>query len=90
MSLKIIHEMENPLFSRKEIIAEIKKETSPKRTEIEALFSEKFSANPEAIKVDKILSKFGSDVFVVHARIYKSKEDKESIEPKIKVKAKPA
>ncbi|OGJ12394.1 hypothetical protein A3K62_00730 [Candidatus Pacearchaeota archaeon RBG_16_35_8] len=84
MSLKIISEKENPLFSRREIIAEITKEASPKNTDIQILLGEKFSASPETIKVDKIASKFGSSIFIISAKIYKSKEDKDNIEPKVK------
>ncbi len=84
MSFKIIYEKENHLFSRKEVLVEIKKEISPKKSEIEILLGTKFSSSPEAIKVNKIFSKFGSDIFTIQARIYKSKEDKENTEPKIK------
>lgn len=84
MSIKIIYEKENPLFSRKEIIAEINNETSPKRTEMEAVLSEKFSVTPEEIKISRIIPKFGSDIFTIYARIYKSKDEKENIEPKPK------
>jgi len=79
-----MHEKENPVFLRKEIMAEITKEVIPKRTEIEALLSEKFSTIPEAIKVERIISRFGSNKFRIEARIYKSKESKENIEPRIK------
>jgi ribosomal protein S24E len=82
--LKIIHEKENPMFSRKELVVEISRETSPKRTDMENVFAEKFSASVDNIKIDRIIPKFGSDIFTIHARIYKSKEDKETIEPKIK------
>ncbi|MEX2017493.1 MAG: hypothetical protein WD876_03395 [Candidatus Pacearchaeota archaeon] len=90
MPLKIISEKENSLFSRKEIVAEIIGESTPKKTEVETLLAQKFSSIPDAIKIDRILSKFGSNNFVIHAKIYNSKEEKENIEPKIKVKAKTA
>ena len=83
-NLKIISEKENPLFSRREIVIEIRNETNPKRTDMENSLAEKFSVNSESIKVDRIVPKFGSNIFTIHARIYKSKEDKENIEPKIK------
>lgn len=88
-NFKIIFEKENPLFSRKEVIAEVKNEFSPKNSEVEVILSEKFSVAPDFIKIERIISKFGSNIFKIHARIYKSKEDKENIEPKIKIKAKP-
>jgi len=88
MNLKIINEKENSLYSRKEIVIEIKKEIIPKTTEMEALLSEKFSVPVETIKVNKISAGFGSDIFTIHAKIYKSKEEKEAIEPRVKNKSK--
>ena len=84
MNLKIISEKENLLFSRKEITVEMKREGSPKKSEIESSLAEKFSAAADAIKIEKVISKFGSDIFLVSAKIYNSKEDKENIEPRIK------
>ncbi len=84
MILKIISEKENPLYTRKEIVVDVKKETSPKESEAIVALSEKFSASLESIKIERIISKFGSDIFTIHAKIYNSKEDKESIEPKKK------
>ena len=83
-TIKIISEKENPLFARKEIVIEVKSGTNPKRTDLENSLAEKFSINSESIKVDRIVPKFGSNIFTIYARIYKSKEDKENIEPKIK------
>jgi ribosomal protein S24E len=83
-NFKIKHEKENPLFSRKEIIVEIKGQTNPKRIDVENSLAERFSSNPDSVKADRIISRFGSDIFTIHARIYKSKEDKDNIEPKIK------
>ena len=85
--LKIISEKHNPLFSRKEILVEIKKEASPKTSEAEALLSEKFSSSVDSIKITRILPKFGSNIFTIYAKIYKSNEDKDKIERKPKEKA---
>lgn len=88
---EIIYEKDNLMFSRKEVVIQIQKETCPKKSEVEALLGEKFSVPTDTIVVDKILPKFGSDLFLIFARIYKSKDEKEQIEPKIKIKAaKPA
>jgi len=81
---KVIFERENSLFSRKEIIAEMQNASSPKRTDVETIMSEKFSVAPDVIKIDRIIPKFGSDIFTIYAKIYKSKEEREIIEPKIK------
>ncbi|MFH1801440.1 MAG: hypothetical protein ABH804_01240 [archaeon] len=87
MELKITKEKENPLFNRKEIIAEIYSETAPSRESVINLLAEKFSVNPEVIKIKKILGKFGSKTFELSANIYSSKEEKDSIELKKKKEA---
>jgi len=83
-NFKIIGEKENLLFKRKEIKFTIDAEVTPSRAEVEKLISEKFSTQPENIKIKNILGKFGSKTFTVSVNIYASKEDKESIEPKSK------
>lgn len=84
MEAKIIEEKQNPLFARKEIILEVKNEVVPSYAEVEKIISEKFSAQPEAIKIRKIDAKFGSNVFTVYANVYSSKEDKDNTETKTK------
>jgi ribosomal protein S24E len=87
--IKIISEKENPLFRRKELVLEARNISAPKTADVGALLAEKFSADAGAIKIERIIPRFGSDVFTIQAKIYKTKEDKESIEPKAKVKSSP-
>ena len=82
MHLKIIQEKENPLFKRKEIIAEIMAVVTPSVKEVEDLLSEKFSKPSKNIKIKNIKGKFGAQVFKVEANIYDSEEAKEQIEIK--------
>lgn len=84
MDFKIITEKDNPLFNRKEIQASVKSEITPSNENILKLLSEKFSTQPETIKLKNILGKFGSKKFTINANIYHSKEEKESIERKSK------
>ncbi|MFC1682057.1 hypothetical protein ACFL0X_00380 [Nanoarchaeota archaeon] len=84
MELNIISEKENPLFNRKEIKATIDAEATPSRIETTKLISEKFSTQPETIKIKTILSRFGSKTFTVNANIYTSREEKDKIELKKK------
>jgi len=84
--LNIIKETENPLFNRKEIQMEIKRDITPSHEEVEKLILEKFSAQSDNIKIKKISGKFGSNIFVVSVNIYKSKEDRDNTEPKEKKK----
>lgn len=86
MTLKIIKEIENPLFNRKEIVAEIGAEVVPKTAEALELVAKKFSAPQETIAIKKVIGKFGSKIFEIKASIYKTLEEKEKIEPKAKAK----
>jgi ribosomal protein S24E len=81
---KVLEEKNNPLFDRKEILIVIDSEITPSRKDTLKIISEKFSAKPEAIKINKIHGKFGSKAFSVKASIYKTREEKEQIEIKKK------
>lgn len=87
-NFKILEEKENPLFKRKEIKFTIEAIITPNHSDVEKLISEKFSTSPETVKIKGIHGRFGSKTFTISANIYKSKEDKEDIEPKKKEKAK--
>jgi ribosomal protein S24E len=80
MDFKLITEIENPLFNRKEIEGEFYSDSAPSREKIVSVLSEKFSAPVGAIKIRTIKSKFGQRVFIIVANIYKSKEDKDKTE----------
>lgn len=84
MEIKIINEKENPLFKRKEIEAETDAEVTPSREKVIEVFSQKFSAKPETIKINKISGKFGTKKFKILASIYESREEKEAVELKTK------
>lgn len=84
MEIKILEEKENQLFNRKELKFEIETEVTPSHVEVEKLISEKFSTVAENIKIDKIEGKFGIKKFLIIAKIYNSKEDKDNFEIKTK------
>lgn len=84
MSFKILSQKENILFNRNEIKASIKSEVTPSRLEVLKLISEKFSTQPENIKIQNILGKFGSKEFIINVNIYASKEDKDNTEKRTK------
>ncbi len=81
---KILKEIQNPLFNRKEIQISIKTQITPRKEDAEKLICEKFSTQLENIKIKKIIGKFGSKIFTITTNIYKSKQDKENTEPKLK------
>jgi ribosomal protein S24E len=85
-NLKIIKETENPLFNRKEVQVEINSDVTPSHGEVEELVSKKLSVDKENIKIKKIHGRFGSRDFLITINVYKSKEDKDKTEPKVKVK----
>jgi ribosomal protein S24E len=84
MEFKILKEIENPLFDRKEIEGEIRAEITPSREEVKEIVSKKFSIQPECIKIKGIRGKFGSRDFSIILNIYSSKEEKDKIEIKKK------
>ena len=82
--IKVLKEVINDLFDRKEIILEINSDVIPSHAKTKKLISEKLSTSQDAIKIKKIHGKFGSKNFKIEANVYNSKESKESIESKKK------
>ena len=66
----------NHLFGREEVEIVIAAEKTPSETEVEKIIGEKFSSNPENVRIRIIKGKFGSREFLVRADIYKNIEDK--------------
>lgn len=82
--LKIIEEKENPLFKRKEIIAEMDAEVTPSNADITKKISEKYSKEEKAIKVYSIKGKYGRKNTTIKAKVYDSPEELNRIEVKTK------
>ncbi len=80
----ILNQKENPLFNRKEVEIDFETNVAPKVQEAENFIAEKFSSNPENVKIKKIKGFFGSRKFIISANVYHTKEDKEKIESKSK------
>jgi len=80
MQSKLIDEIENKLFNRKEIQINIEAEVTPSHKEAKELISEKFSTQLENIRIKKISGKFGTKIFTISANIYPSEEEKNKIE----------
>ncbi len=83
-SFKIIKEMENPLFDRKEILIEISAKSILGKNEVMEIIEKKLSVSKDRIVIDKIEGKFGTSIFIVFAKIYSSSQEKEKIESKSK------
>jgi len=87
MELKISEEKDNPLLHRKEVIAEITfDKATPSNAEVSKELADKLKAKEELIVIKKIAGGFGSTSAKVTAYVYADKEQKERVEPKIKVK----
>jgi len=84
--LETLEEKENPLLMRKEVKLILESEKNPSISEAVKILAEKFGGSEENIVVERVKGKFGMRTFLVVAKIYKSKEDKERIEPKRKEK----
>lgn len=80
MEFKIISDIENNLFNRREIEGEIYTDVAPKREEVADTLADALKVPAEKIKIKTIMAKFGSRVFVVVANIYDSEEIKNNIE----------
>lgn len=86
--MELIRDLKNELMRRYEVKLVVKADKNPGMKEAARMISEKFKAPQDAIAIKELKSKFGRDTFLIDAFIYKSKEDKEKMEPKKKVKKK--
>ena len=76
--MEILEEKNNQLFDRKEIKLKLKSEASLSNEDAKKTIAEKFSVNPENIKINKIEGKFGSRNFTISAEIYKQKVEEKN------------
>lgn len=80
MELKIINEVQNPLFNRKEIKGIILADSPPSRLALAKFISEKYSVPADAVKVLEIMGNFGRKEFKISANIYSTKEQRDKVE----------
>lgn len=86
--MKIIEDKQNMLLKRREIKAIVEAEKNPTMQEAAKTVAEHFKTAEENTAIKQVKGKFGRHTFLIVANIYKSKEDKEKIEPKTKKKEK--
>jgi len=84
--MKVLKDFKNDLLSRREIKAVMTSEKNPTKEECAAKLAEHFKSHADHVVVNRIGGKFGRKTFLIDASIYSSKETKEKIEPKPKVK----
>jgi ribosomal protein S24E len=76
----------NELLKRREIEVVVEKSENPGFEKIKEDLAAHFKEEVDKIVVNNVYSKFGSGFFHIKAMIYDSKEDRERIEPKVRVK----
>ena len=84
--MKVIKEVEMPLFKRKRITGLIESKTTPKKAELAKEFAKIAKSDEKAVKVKHVYSHFGSNTHKVIAHAYASEADMLKYEPKKKVK----
>lgn len=82
--IKILEKIENLLLNRREVKIIIESNSALKAQEVEKLIAENLSTHVDNVHIKKILGKFGSREFVIHANVYNSKEDRDKTEKKSK------
>jgi len=84
--MSIIKDLKNDLLKRREVKLVVEAEANPGYGKALELVAEKFNANKDNIVVKELKSKFGRHTFLIDAFIYNSITDKETTEPKKKIK----
>jgi len=80
MELKILNESQNPLFNRKEVFASTESSITPSNDEVLTALAEEYSVEKNAIRIDHIKGKFGSNEFTITANVYPSNEERDNVE----------
>jgi ribosomal protein S24E len=73
--MKVISEVDNKLFNRKEVVLEVEAEVTPSNSEVLEMLGKQYSGEEGRIRIKKIEGRFGSKVFKVFANIYNTKKD---------------
>lgn len=83
--MKIVKQEEQPLLSRKEIIAEVffEKQT-PSEKEVKAQLASSLKAKENLLVIKSVLQEFGAKKAKVIAYLYDNEEQLKIIEPKLK------
>jgi len=84
MELEIVENVENPLLQRKELKLRLRHDgmPTPRRTEVKAKLAEILGVSQDLIVIEKIASLHGKAESSGIARVYKTVEQLESLEPK--------
>ena len=83
--MNIIKKTKNKLLKRDEITAQVVEESNPGFDKARSLLAAELKISEGHIALKAVRSKFGSNEFTIIAYVYETPEDKQDIEPKIKV-----
>jgi len=84
--MELILDNKNELLDRREIKMIVENSGNPGFENAMKIVAEHFKTDSENIAVHNVKGKFGRDTFLIDAFIYGSKESREKMEPKPKVK----
>jgi len=73
MSLKVVNERENTLFSRKEVKFVFESDKIPSKSEAKKMIGDYYSTDSELVRIDNIKGTFGANIITLIADIYDSK-----------------
>lgn len=80
MKYDITSEKQNLLFDRKEVVATVVSEATPRKADVVEELAKKYKVDGNAILIKKVGTSFGSQKFPVKAHIYKTKEERDKVE----------
>ncbi|MFH1711129.1 MAG: hypothetical protein ABH840_02345 [Nanoarchaeota archaeon] len=86
MIKKVLEEKENSLLNRREVKIVVEAGKNPSMPEAVKIVSEKFKSSEELVAIKGIMGKFGRNTFLISANVYKTKEEMDLVEPKVKMK----
>ncbi len=84
--MKFILNFYNSLLHRHDVVAKVNYPSNPSYEIVKEDFAKHFKKSSDCVAVKSVKGSFGSSEFVIEAKIYDSKENLESIEPKSKIK----
>jgi len=84
--MNIIKDIKNENLKRREMKVVVAFEKNPGIAEAIKVISDVAKSSADLIVIKKLKSKFGRNTFLIDSFIYNSVEDRNMIEPKVKVK----
>ncbi len=84
MGIKIISDIKNPLFSRRELVFDLEWDVAPTYIQVKEVIVKEFSVKEELIRINSVKGRFGVLKFKVICDVYDNLEDFNNIVRKTK------